>query len=209
MGFGWPLVAIVMLISSVENYLEVKRNLKNSNKLSELFLRDKDISDKYIYNNKELFDNETNNNLGLAYADVFPLHYNNATKEKYKIEYIGDLSKAIVTSFNDNTTLLKVLESIGLDRRASKEKFRKSLGEGSHVSYVKPNTRLVITQFFAESLRKIKKQDDFERLFDAIHTANDYLGDSWLPNKEPPNLFERKRSVVSPSLVNACLLPLV
>ena len=190
LGFGWPLVAIVMLISSVGSYLETKRNLKKSNELSELFVRDKEISDKYIYNNKELFNKENNHNLRLAYADVFPLRYNSITKEKYKVEYINDLSKAIEKSLNDNTPLLKALESIGLDRPTSRIKLRKSLGEGSHVSYVKPNTRLVITQYFADSLRKIKTQEDFEMLSDAILTANDYLCDSWLPNKEPPNLFE-------------------
>jgi len=179
-----------LLISSVGSYLETKRNLKKSNELSELFVRDKEISDKYIYNNKELFNKENNHNLRLAYADVFPLRYNSITKEKYKVEYINDLSKAIETSLNDNTPLLKALESIGLDRRTSRIKLRKNLGEGSHVSYVKPNTRLVITQYFADSLRKIKTQEDFEMLSDAILTANDYLGDSWLPNKELPNLFE-------------------
>ena len=190
MGFGWPLLAIVMLISGVWNYLEAKINLKKSNELSELFVRDKEISDRYIYNNKEQFDNENNHNLRLAYADVFPLRYNSITKEKYKVEYINDLSKAIETSLNNNTPLLKVLESIGLGRSTSRIKLRKNLGEGSHVSYVKPNTRLVITQCFADSLKKIKTQEDFEMLSDAILTANEYLGDSWLPNKEPPSLFE-------------------
>lgn len=205
----WPILIFIFIFSWINDRHEQKKNAENKRELLAIFEKNKSISNNFVQNNCLGLNAIDCANIELAYNSVFRHRINTLKIETYKIEYINDLIVALEKSMESNGSLLQMLQDNGVNRKKSRIAFRESLGEGSHISYVEPNTRIVVTATFEKSLIKIRNLRDFEFLCQAILSANDYLGKNWDPLKILPESFELNGLLLSIKFADDLILILV